>query len=87
MQEVEWELRGLQPVALAQVEERATERERRLHLVKEPPEGVGVVRFQAKEVALGDLLVEANQAWAGTHPASWISSLCADPQDSPRPKG
>ena len=51
------------------------------------PEGVGAVRFQAKEVALGDLLVEANQAWAGTHPASWISSLCADPQDSPRPKG
>ena len=28
MQEVEWELRGLQPVALAKVEERAEERAR-----------------------------------------------------------
>ena len=70
---------GLQIVALVQVKEQATEQERRLHLVKEPLEGVGAVRFQAKEEALEGLLVEANRAWAGTHPASWISSLSADP--------
>ena len=55
--------------------------------MKEPLEVVGGVRHQAKEAALVDLRVVANQAWAGTHPTSWISSLCADPQDSPRPKG
>jgi hypothetical protein len=32
-------------------------------------------------------LEEANLAWAKGLPYSWISSLCADPMDSPRPKG
>ena len=30
---------------------------------------------------------EANLAWAKGLPYSWIFSLCADPMDSPRPKG
>lgn len=70
-----------------QAEERAKEQERQHLLAQGPLEEVGAERFQAKEAALEGLRVEANRAWAGTHPTSWISSLCADPQDSPRPKG
>ena len=48
----------------------------------------GVVDRQVAKVAgQGVPLAEANLAWAGWLPISWISSLCADPTDSPRPKG
>lgn len=87
MQEEGLAWRGLQLVALVWATERATERERR-HLPEQGPlEGSGAVRFQVMEAGLVSLRVEANPAWAGMHPTSWISSLCADPQDSPRPKG
>ncbi len=40
----------------------------------------------AEEVQVGQQEV-ASLAWARGLPCSWISSLCADPTDSPRPKG
>jgi len=50
-------------------------------------EGVAIPRQEAMEVAQEDRRVGANQALVGALPCSWISSLCADPTDSPRPKG
>ena len=48
----------------------------------------GVVGRQVAKVAgQGVPPAEANLALAGWLPISWISSLCADPTDSPRPKG
>ena len=41
----------------------------------------------AMEEGLANRPGEANLAWAKGLPCSWISSLCADPMDSPRPKG
>jgi hypothetical protein len=55
--------------------------------VGDPGEVGGVCRQGAMEAGLEGPLGEANLAWAGWLPISWISSLCADPTDSPRPKG
>ena len=41
----------------------------------------------AMEVGQANQREAANLAWAKGLPYSWISSLCADPMDSPRPKG
>ena len=53
----------------------------------DPGEVGGVCPLGAMEAGLEGPLGEANLAWAGWLPISWISSLCADPTDSPRPKG
>ncbi len=74
-------------MALVQAKEQATGRERKPHRVKGPLATAEAEQHQAGEGVQEDLRVEANLAWAGTHPTSWISSLCADPLDSPRPKG
>ena len=49
--------------------------------------GEGVDHLVARVAGREVLLAEAIPAWAGRLPVSWISSLCADPTDSPRPKG
>ena len=50
-------------------------------------EEVAIPRLEATEAALVDQQEGANQALARALPCSWIFSLCADPTDSPRPKG
>ena len=51
------------------------------------PEEVAIPRQAATEAALVSRQVVANRALAEALPCSWISSLCVDPTDSPRPKG
>lgn len=74
-------------MALVLAKERATGRERKPLRVKGPLATAEAEQHLAGEGVQGGPRVEANLAWEETHPTSWISSLCADPLDSPRPKG
>ena len=76
----------LEPQALERAQ--ATERERVLLRVWGGLEAVAKPHHRvAVAEGRGDLRAGADLAWATKHPTSWISSLCADPTDSPRSKG
>ena len=71
-----------------QGEEQAVGRERALQrALVHREEEEGLVRPVARATGQEDHQVVANRAGGARHPTSWISFLCADPTDSPRPKG